>query len=85
MTAIEHKELKGITIRNIMVTLFGTASIVISVTTSYVQLKSDINEIRTAQDSQSRLNELRLKVLEGNVAVLQQEVREINENNKIKP
>jgi hypothetical protein len=79
MTAIEHRELKGITIRNIIVTLLGTASIVASVTTSYFRLKSDINEMRTMQDSQSRINELRLKVLEGNVAILQQEVQKIND------
>jgi hypothetical protein len=84
MTAIEHKELKGITARNIIVTLLGTISVVVSVTTSYFQLKSDINEIRIAQDSQSRLNELRLKVLENNVAVLQQEVRAINDKSQIK-
>jgi hypothetical protein len=85
MTAIEHRELKGITIRNIIVTLFGTASIVASVTTSYFRLKSDINEMRTMQDSQSRINELRLKVLEGNVAILQQEVQKINDKNQLKP
>lgn len=83
MTAIEHRELKGITIKNLVVTIVSTASIVVSVMTSYFQLKGDINEIRTAQESQSRINELRLKVLEGNVAVLQQQVREIN-NKQIK-
>lgn len=84
MTAIEHKELKGITIKNLIFTVLSTASIVVSVMTSYFQLKGDINEIRTMQDSQSRINELRLKVLENNVAVLQQEVREINNKNQIK-
>jgi cell division protein FtsL len=84
MTAIEHRELKGITIKNLIVTVVSTASIVISVMTSYFQLKGDINEIRTMQDSQSRINELRLKVLEGNVAVLQQEVREIKDRQQVK-
>lgn len=48
------------------------------------QLKGNINEIKIAQDSQSRINEIRLKVLENNVAILQQEVRAINDNNQIK-
>jgi len=78
MTAIEHRELKGITIKNLVVTIISTASIVVSVMTSYFQLKGDINQIRTVQDSQTRINELRLKVLESNVTVLQEQVREIN-------
>lgn len=86
MTAIEHRELKGITIKNLVVTIISTASIVVSVTASYFQLKSDINQIRTVQDSQSRINELRLKVLESNVTILQQQVREINnKQNQIIP
>lgn len=77
MTAIEHRELKGITIKNLIVTVASTASIVISVMTTYFQLKSDIHDVRTTQETQARINEIRLKVLEGNVAVLQQEVDEL--------
>ncbi len=77
MTAIEHKELKGITVKNLVVTIISTASIVISVMTTYFQLKNDIHDVKTTQDAQSRINEIRLKVLEGNVAVLQQEVDEL--------
>jgi cell division protein FtsL len=76
MTAIEHQELKGITVKNLIVTIISTASIVISVTTSYFQLKNDIHDIKAIQDSQSRINEIRLKVLESNVAMLQQQVNE---------
>jgi cell division protein FtsL len=76
MTAIEHRELKGITIKNLIVTIISTASIVVSVTTSYFQLKNDIHDIKTTQENQSRVNEIRLKVLESNVAMLQQQVNE---------
>ncbi|MES2428930.1 MAG: hypothetical protein V4560_18260 [Bacteroidota bacterium] len=76
MTAIEHRELKGITIKNLIVTIISTASIVVSVTTSYFQLKNDIHDIKTVQESQSRINEIRLKVLESNVAMLHQQVNE---------
>lgn len=85
MTAIEHKELKGITIKNLMFTIFSTASIVVSVMTTYFQLKNDIHDVKTLQDSQSRINEIRLKVLEGDVAILQQEVTKIKEYNQFKP
>ncbi|MES2807021.1 MAG: hypothetical protein V4619_00250 [Bacteroidota bacterium] len=74
MTAIEHRELKGITIKNLILTVASTASIVISVMTTYFQLKSDIHDVHTTQETQTRINEIRLKVLEGNVALLRQEV-----------
>lgn len=83
MTAIEHKELKGITIRNIIVTLFGTVSIVASVMTTFYQLKNDIHDLRNQQETQARINEIRLKVLEGNVAMLTQQVDEITNKNHL--
>ena len=72
MTTIEHRELKGITIKNLLVTIFSTASIVASVMTSYLQLKSDIHDIKIAQETQNRVYDIRLKVLETQVSVLQQ-------------
>ncbi|MEB0262668.1 hypothetical protein [Mucilaginibacter sp. 10I4] len=77
MTSIEHRQLKGITIKNIVVTIISTASIVASVMTTYFELKSDINEVKLDQQSQTRVNEIRLKVLESQVAVLQREMEEI--------
>lgn len=77
MTAIEHKELKGITLRNLIVTIVSTASIVASVMTTYFQLKVDIGNIRLNQETQNRVNDIRLKVLENQVAVLQRQVDEI--------
>ncbi len=66
MTAIEHKELKGITVKNIIVTIVSTASIVVSVMTTYFN-----------HETTERINEIRLKVLESEVGVLQQEIQEI--------
>jgi hypothetical protein len=77
MTAIEHQELKGITVKNIVVTIVSTASIVASVMTTFFNLKSDVNELRSRQETTDRVNEIRLKLLESQVAVLQQEVQEI--------
>ena len=65
-----------------IVTIASTISIVVSVMTSYFQLKGDIKDIRSSQDTQSRVNEIRLKVLEGQVNVLQQEVQELKEGKK---
>jgi hypothetical protein len=77
MTAIEHKELKGIAVKNLVVTIISTASIVVSVMTTYFQLKNDIYYLKTQEETQSRVNEIRLKVLENSVSVLQQEVDEL--------
>jgi hypothetical protein len=77
MTAIEHQELKGITIKNIIVTVVSTASIVISVMTTYFNLKNDVSQLRDHQETTDRVNEIRLKVLESEVNILQQQVQEI--------
>ena len=77
MTAIEHQELKGITVKNLIVTIMSTASIVASVTTTYFGLKTDIQEIKDSQQTESRINNIRIKVLENEVALLQKRVDEI--------
>jgi hypothetical protein len=77
MTSIEHRQLKGITIKNIVVTIISTASIVTSVMASYFQLRSDISGVKVQQEAQNRVNEVRLRVLEGQVTVLQREVEDI--------
>lgn len=82
MTTIEHREIKGITLKNIVVTVLSTISIVMSVMTTYFQLKSDIKDVRSIQETQSRVNEIRLKVLEGQVAILQQDVNKLKDNKK---
>jgi hypothetical protein len=82
MTSIENSQLKGITIKNIIVTIVSTASIVASVMTTYFQLKGDINEVRVEQEAQTRVNEVRLRVLEGQVAVLQNQMSQIEQSNK---
>ncbi|MGZ3752842.1 MAG: hypothetical protein ACXVB6_03935 [Mucilaginibacter sp.] len=77
MTTIEHKELKGITLKNLLVTIVSTASIVASVITTYCQLKDDIHDVKMSQETQNRVNDIRLKMLESEVVVLQRRVDEI--------
>jgi len=45
--------------------------------TTYFGLKTDIKEIKTTQAIDTRVNNIRLKILEDNVALLQKEVDEI--------
>lgn len=77
MTTIENQLLRGVTIKNAVVTIISTASIVASVATTYFQLKNDIHDVRIQQETQARISEIRLKVLEGQVAVLQTEVDQL--------
>jgi len=58
----------------------STASIVASVMTTYFELKGDINEVKMQQEAQTRVNEIRLKVLEGQVAVLQTQVEQLKKH-----
>jgi hypothetical protein len=81
MTAFEHQELKGITVKNLVVTIVSTASIVASVMTTYFGLKTDISEIKASQETEARINNIRIKVLEGQVSLLQKEVAEIKFSN----
>jgi cell division protein FtsL len=82
MTTIEQHEIRGITLKNITVTILSTISIVVSVMTTYFQLKGDIQDVRASQETQSRVNEVRLKILENQVSVLQQEVTELKNGKK---
>lgn len=77
MTNIEHREIKGITLKNLVVTIISMVSIVVSIMGTYFELKTDIQDLTIRQDAQSRINEIRLKVLESQVSVLQKEVAEI--------
>jgi len=74
MTAIEHQQLKGITIKNAVVTIISTASIVASVMTTYFGLKTDIQSIRSSQETEARINNIRIKILESQVTLLQKQV-----------
>jgi len=82
MTAIEHTELKGITIRNMIVTVISTASIVASVMTTYYGLKNDIMEIKSTQETEASINNIRIKMLEGQVTLLQAEITAIKQYKK---
>lgn len=77
MTGIEQRQLKGITIKNLIVTVVSTVSIVVSVMSTYFQLKDDIQDVKMQQETQTRVNEIRLKVLESQVVLLQREIDEL--------
>lgn len=67
----EHTALRGITIKNMIVTIFCTATIVASVMTTYFQLRG-VQEIQ----------ELRLKMLEDHQKVIDHRIDELQQNKK---
>ena len=44
---------------------------------SYFQLKNDIHDLKINQETQNRVYDIRLKVVESQVALLQQQIEEI--------
>ena len=76
---LEHSILKGYTIKNMMVTIISTASIVATVMGSYFNLKSTMSLDRADQNTHNQITELRLKVLEDKQIIIQHEIDEIKE------
>jgi len=77
MNTIENHQIKGITIKNVIVTIASTASIVASVVTTYFGLKTDILQIKASQETESKITNIRVTVLESEVMLLQKEVTEL--------
>ncbi|OKS84835.1 hypothetical protein RG47T_0272 [Mucilaginibacter polytrichastri] len=48
--------------------------------TTYFQLKDDIKDVKSQQETQNRVNDLRLKILEDHVNILQQQIDELKQN-----
>jgi hypothetical protein len=44
---------------------------------TYFQLKNDLTQLKDRQETETRINNIRLKIIESQVAVLQQELHEI--------
>lgn len=78
----EHSQLKGITIKNMIVTIICTASIVASVMTTYFNLKSQIIEVRDDQNLSNRIMDIRIKLLESQIIVVQQQIGELQKSKK---
>lgn len=78
----EHTALRGITIKNMLVTIFCTASIVISVMSTYFSLKSDIKDGQDTQQTKNEVIELRLKIAEAQIVIIQQEIAAIQATKK---
>jgi hypothetical protein len=80
MTGFEHQQIKGITVKNMAVTITSTVAIVVSVMGTYFNLKEDISGVRNQQETTNRVNDLRLKTLETRVDLLETQLRSLQDN-----
>lgn len=89
----EHTALRGITIKNMILTVVCTATMVASVMTTYFELKESIRESNTSlsvtiaemkynEEKQNSLYEIRLKTVEAELQVVQQQVAQLQQNKK---
>jgi len=76
----EHNQLRGITIKNMLVTIGSTAMIVASVLTTYFNLKADMKDKWDEQTTQNRVTDIRLKVAEDNIKILTQKIDDLEKN-----
>lgn len=74
MTGFENQTLRGITLKNMIVTVVCTASIVASVVTTYFQLSDQIKEQRFISDTQYKIFELRLKIAETQIQSIKEQM-----------
>lgn len=77
MTGIENQTLRGITIKNMIVTVVCTASIVASVMGTYYSLRDDIKSGSNRSEEYQRMNNLRLNSLENRQNIIDQQIREL--------
>ena len=75
----EHSQLKGITIKNMIVTVVCTASLVVTIMGAYSGLKESMTEQRLRQDTQNQLIDLRLKAVEDQQIIIRQQIKEIQD------
>lgn len=73
----EHSELKGITIKNMIVTVICTATLVITIMGSYAGLKAEISDVRHDQSEHDKITDLRIRVVEDQQKILSEQIKEL--------
>jgi hypothetical protein len=88
---VEHQAIRGITIKNIIVTIVSSVTITASVVGTYSSLRTDNKDIRNIMElnnkdirakaeMDSKMNELRFKIMEEHINIIQQQVDEFKKN-----
>ena len=76
-TGFEQTQIKGFNVRNVIIIVCCTASIVFSIAVSYFGLKQDISQIKSNQETADKITDLRLKIVEAQVTLIQGQVSDL--------
>jgi hypothetical protein len=75
----EHSQLKGITIKNMLVTIACTATIVSSGMGAYFGLQKSIDRATYKQDEQNKIFDLRLKTVEDHQKLIDIQLQDLQQ------
>lgn len=64
MTDIEKKEIRGLNVRNLLLVIGATATIVITTVTWCAKISGQIEVIKNDSNSEKRYNDLRISIME---------------------
>lgn len=73
----EHSQLRGITIKNMIVTVACTATLVSGGMGAYFGLKTDMKDIKDNQTTYNKITDLRLKAIEDRQNLLELQIHDL--------
>lgn len=76
----EHSQLRGITIKNMMVTIVCTATLVSTILASYYGIRDDMKDIKDNQNTYNKITDLRLKAIEDRQNILEMQIGELRKS-----
>lgn len=75
---IESKELRGISIRTMLTVIICTGSIMLTVLGTYFNLKADVTDVRVTKDSDAKLNDLKMRIMDQRIDAMGIQLKDIN-------
>lgn len=73
----EHSQLRGITIKNMIVTVVCTATIVASVMGTYFGITQKMSDISHTQEQNNQIMDLRIRTLEDQQKLIREQIRDL--------
>lgn len=75
---IENKEIRGLSIRNMLTIIACTIGSTLTTLTTYYNLKSDITDVRVSKDSDARLNDLKMRVMDQRIDAMEIQIKDLS-------
>ena len=74
---IETRELRGVTVKTALIIICCTISMIVTVMGTFYSLKGDITELRTSKDSEAKLNDLKMRVMDQKIDMQGIQIRDL--------